>query len=994
MSIHRPDDTDNLSSMLETSNDYTSYEHHREYRTKTSEQDAAILDSCPAQRNNVSFLVMDSFGVDEKMCLQENQSVTSPSSGQTVKRQDSEDTTCSNRYPSALDIQTSNFKGCKDVIPLDCTLKQDNNESARNSLESQVKGHASSQTVSKSEIKAFESDQSNDSEQHLKANQGEEKLQTTSDTGKDYIDEHHSECLQQHSINTKAKCTSQICLNQDKGNADCQNVVTASFKKACDSERSKNLSTEEGLHAELERLALDNTDERSNTSSNAATILNVNDDKGWENYWKIYGYSLVWESWKNLYPKFAGVPRNLETERTSNSDAGSLLDGSVLENTFDESEDIICSVVVQSDLLEETNAALKREESVLTEVESCDDKGEEVLTAKDHMLDGGISHDAETSGKTQQTCSVFTDYTSSVEPQGICNISAEHSRHAIEPTLVNGVLGGCHREEIHCVCQCEDTVNTACCKRSCSKSDSVTTEQVNMLWEHTYWDVYCYYYEQYNYWCSQGYSFDGHLEDTTSDTSSMSVTDYEAYQGVVSYGSGKKPAKKKKDKQGENSQKTGTSTVNEVIVLQSHGATSGNSEACDGNEPPPEETRGKTLKRAHELDVDESQNALSLERAYELMGFKVSRKLPLENFSSDSTLPRFSGGNVKLHLEELESKNQFLNMHQISKVPGSKGVHLRFEDDEDGEGAHCSTQEGGNLTGHCVNEESVEESKEPWTLACVKEFMTDAKSSLDSSGFSELKPDHQNYPKSVENEVVKHRKYETSEGPKSASCHDLQTVKQDTISETDPQQDPDITKYWAQRYRLFSRFDDGIKMDKEGWFSVTPERIAKHIAERCRCDLIIDAFCGVGGNAIQFAFTCERVVAIDIDPMKITLARHNATVYGVEDRIEFIVGDYMKLTPHLKADVVFLSPPWGGPNYSNAQVFDIKTMITLDGFRVFEETKSITENIAYFMPRNADVEQLSFLAAPSGKVEIEQNFLNKKLKTITAYYGGLVENVV
>lgn len=44
----------------------------------------------------------------------------------------------------------------------------------------------------------------------------------------------------------------------------------------------------------------------------------------------------------------------------------------------------------------------------------------------------------------------------------------------------------------------------------------------------------------------------------------------------------------------------------------------------------------------------------------------------------------------------------------------------------------------------------------------------------------------------------------------------------------------------------------------EGWFSVTPEKIAEHIAERCQCDLIIDAFCGVGGNAIQFAFFCER----------------------------------------------------------------------------------------------------------------------------------------
>ena len=44
----------------------------------------------------------------------------------------------------------------------------------------------------------------------------------------------------------------------------------------------------------------------------------------------------------------------------------------------------------------------------------------------------------------------------------------------------------------------------------------------------------------------------------------------------------------------------------------------------------------------------------------------------------------------------------------------------------------------------------------------------------------------------------------------------------------------------------------------EGWFSATPEKIASHIATRCQSDLIIDAFCGVGGNAIQFALTCHR----------------------------------------------------------------------------------------------------------------------------------------
>lgn len=45
------------------------------------------------------------------------------------------------------------------------------------------------------------------------------------------------------------------------------------------------------------------------------------------------------------------------------------------------------------------------------------------------------------------------------------------------------------------------------------------------------------------------------------------------------------------------------------------------------------------------------------------------------------------------------------------------------------------------------------------------------------------------------------------------------------------------------------------------------------------------------------------------------MAKHNASVYGVSDRIEFIVGDYLQMCERLKADVVFLSPPWGGPEY-------------------------------------------------------------------------------
>ena len=63
---------------------------------------------------------------------------------------------------------------------------------------------------------------------------------------------------------------------------------------------------------------------------------------------------------------------------------------------------------------------------------------------------------------------------------------------------------------------------------------------------------------------------------------------------------------------------------------------------------------------------------------------------------------------------------------------------------------------------------------------------------------------------------------------------------------------------FSQRERYFSRYYEGCLLDEEGWYSVTPELIANHIADRCRCDTILDAFCGVGGNAIAFAQTCER----------------------------------------------------------------------------------------------------------------------------------------
>jgi len=165
----------------------------------------------------------------------------------------------------------------------------------------------------------------------------------------------------------------------------------------------------------------------------------------------------------------------------------------------------------------------------------------------------------------------------------------------------------------------------------------------------------------------------------------------------------------------------------------------------------------------------------------------------------------------------------------------------------------------------------------------------------------------------------------------------------------------------------------------ESWYSVTPEIISIHIAERCSCYLLVDPFCGAGSNVIQFAKTCElgkfynviffthttnsfnlfciSVIAIDIDPKKIEIARHNAELYGVADRIQFIIGDFFALAPTLKGDVVFLSPPWGGPDFTDLEEYKMSYIMPEKGGikEMMSLTRQITSNIALHLPKNTNI---------------------------------------
>ncbi|WFD32325.1 putative diacylglycerol O-acyltransferase tgs1 [Malassezia sp. CBS 17886] len=254
-------------------------------------------------------------------------------------------------------------------------------------------------------------------------------------------------------------------------------------------------------------------------------------------------------------------------------------------------------------------------------------------------------------------------------------------------------------------------------------------------------------------------------------------------------------------------------------------------------------------------------------------------------------------------------------------------------------------------------------------------------------------------------------------------------------------------KYWRARNALFSRFSEGILLDEESWFSVTPEAIAYRIATQCSCAVALDGFCGAGGNVIQLAITCGHAVGIDIDPVKLAMARHNARIYGVEDKITFLLGDFCEFARDSargdaageaaerrwqgwhRRDVDLYSPPWGGVDYqdpANMQERPADTALPKTPPRMSPETKQgdacrtdcqrtmytdlyplselrpcggkklvklarlVSPRTVLYLPRNVDLDDVAHLAIVPGTqtcvpVHVEELWMGLKLKALAVY---------
>ncbi|XP_018566583.1 uncharacterized protein LOC108907402 isoform X2 [Anoplophora glabripennis] len=725
----------------------------------------------------------------------------------------------------------------------------------------------------------------------------------------------------------------------------------------CSASHTDNFSTDE--HDSLRdthEVTLIKGIQQSDSGADLTEYLKHDIESDWNKFWSVNGEKLIWQSWIEKYSAYINPDYLQHDQDATKENEGVILTGTTDDNSvkskhssraekflFDEKE-------VQNYNTELLSKELRHEDRP-----SCSQRRDNDL--RNRILVRNLS------GSDER---LFTEVSEGWNPLSPLSIDCETEVERLLSSQCGSHASSSLRTVDSMTNVTRMTVSSLELSNSTSSSDSFSSvssvnsslsseeseedyqSQWNILWKRHYEEEYL---QQYNKF------IESMIEDSLEKTNNQTG----------------KSALPKKTTSAPNSLSKVTHTLGGMLI----------------NLSIPDDKSDIFQEDCSEADCEQNENvqieledmiALGLPTCFGTQKFKKAPGDNCETFKSllgksnsfESSRSRIKAAFNLLGIEFRESSNQAMSGEVNYKMKHIRlqNRHLKMRPDPNKKPKHTYFDDDGNALPE-------PEHSEEMTFHNV---LSDSSDNKLSSCDEEILP----------NEAV------TS--PKSEDRSEETPVPKRKKRKKKPSFPPEIKenarlrKYWHRRFSLFSKFDRGIKLDEESWYSVTPEQVAKHAAERCRCNVIVDAFCGAGGNAIQFALTCNQVIAIDIDPKKIELAQNNAKVYGVADKIQFIVGDFFQLADSLKADKVFLSPPWGGPTYLNQPMYELEEMLQpVPLSQLLAAARKISLNLAVFLPKNSNTYALVHEAGVGGRVEIEQDFLNKKLVAVTAYYNDLIK---
>jgi 16S rRNA G966 N2-methylase RsmD len=116
-----------------------------------------------------------------------------------------------------------------------------------------------------------------------------------------------------------------------------------------------------------------------------------------------------------------------------------------------------------------------------------------------------------------------------------------------------------------------------------------------------------------------------------------------------------------------------------------------------------------------------------------------------------------------------------------------------------------------------------------------------------------------------------------------------------------------------------------LKLSNIGVYSMTRYDMANKICKKItrlmntKKLVITDALANMGGITTLFAKNFEYVNACEIVNLHADIIKNNLEVYGYNTNVNIINDDYFNVMYKLKQDIIFLDPPWGGPQYKQKE---------------------------------------------------------------------------
>ena len=193
----------------------------------------------------------------------------------------------------------------------------------------------------------------------------------------------------------------------------------------------------------------------------------------------------------------------------------------------------------------------------------------------------------------------------------------------------------------------------------------------------------------------------------------------------------------------------------------------------------------------------------------------------------------------------------------------------------------------------------------------------------------------------------------------------------------------EIIEIAKARIRAKDKFSkDNLWMDLDGLRYATHEIVAEYRAKRIKPKSIADVSCGVGIQLIFFAKYAREAYAVDIDEKKLFYAMKNAEVYGVKEKIKFILGDSLskEVVDQIDADIIF-SDPARPPEMPERNLEDLLP----SPLAIYNAYKHKTDSFIFDLPPQIRRKKIPW------RGEFEYIDLHGRLNRLTFYFEPLAK---